>query len=137
MPKPVSPKREAFKPPAMNMHSGYMVQVFAAHNLNPDEWVGWEIGDKPMKVNLLEDDCTMHPMEGTDGNQYVGACSPCEFGGEVFIPYEGADFITLFVYVPNMHGVDIPAEEYCRVTDTYVLTELRTGPEVTTPVSTK
>lgn len=125
--------KDTYKPPAPeDASSPFMVQVFVI-GLNPDAWSGWEIDDQMAIVRTLQDDCTLHR---TAGRQYVGACSPCQFGGDVYIPYDGADFITYFSYAPNLHSLDeIPAEEYCKTTDLYVIVEMKNGPP-TGPQST-
>lgn len=114
-------------------HSPFMVQVFVV-GLNPDAWSGWEIDDRLTNVRTFKDDCTLHR---TAEAQYVGACSPCQFGRNVYIPYDGADFITYFSYVQNLHSLDsILAEEYCKTTDLYVLMEMKNRP-TTGPQSTR
>jgi hypothetical protein len=121
---------------------GYRVHVFA-ENINPDAWTGWEIDTTEAIADPLGDDCTLHLMAGTNSQQYVGSCSPCTYGSDVFIPYNGAEYISYMAFAPESHadyameGSPFLVEDYCKETASYIFVEMKTLVHPTTVPASK
>ena len=117
--------------------SGYRVHVFA-EDITPDAWTGWQIDDVESSADVLDDDCTLHLMAGTNGRQYVGSCSPCTYGSDVFIPYHGAEYIAYMAFAPEsqaeyaMEGSPFLVEDYCEETSSYIFVEMKSPVQPTT-----